>query len=185
MDRKLKEKILKANITEHAKEAAIYDLVHPEIFSKQAQHRIVEILDEAEKKIMSRDRKALDIGAGTGNITLKLLKKNINVDAVDISMEMLEILKGKLTEKEKKQISIVVADADGFLNNKNEEYDLIVTSSLLHHLPEYTQTLKLMEKALKPGGVLVNLHEPSGQVVPGIFGKLTEVDAVVHGLFFL
>ena len=95
-DPTLKEKIHQANITVHHLEAQYYELLHPEVYSKQEQKRIATKLREIDKLVSENHKVALDFGAGTGNLTGKLLQMGYTVTAVDISAEMCVILQEKI-----------------------------------------------------------------------------------------
>ena len=68
---KLKGKILSANIEEHKKEAKYYDVIHTELFNYYEQKRINKSLDFILNNF-DNDCNILDVGCGTGNLTIKL-----------------------------------------------------------------------------------------------------------------
>ena len=55
-----------------------------------------------DKLVTDNQKNALDIGAGSGNLTGKLLLMGYNVTAVDISAEMCAILQTNITLLEKR-----------------------------------------------------------------------------------
>jgi 2-polyprenyl-3-methyl-5-hydroxy-6-metoxy-1,4-benzoquinol methylase len=93
-----RKKIRDANINVHRIEAKYYDLIHPEVYGKFEQKRINSILKKVDKLVKNNieyNKRALDFGSGTGNITGKLLELGYTVTAVDISSEMCRILEKK------------------------------------------------------------------------------------------
>src|SRR3972149_11911223 len=92
MGEDLRERIHEANIAVHRFEAEYYELLHPEVYGRQEQQRIRSILSTVDSLIADNRKKALDFGAGTGNLTGKLLQMGYTVTAVDISAEMWAIL---------------------------------------------------------------------------------------------
>ena len=94
-DETFKEKIYQANVFVHRQEAQYYELLHPEVYSKQEQRRITAKLEMMNKLVTDNQKNALDVGAGTGNLTGKLLQIGYKVTAVDISAEMCAILQTK------------------------------------------------------------------------------------------
>jgi ubiquinone/menaquinone biosynthesis C-methylase UbiE len=160
-DENLRERIHEANITVHRFEAEYYELLHPEVYGKQEQKRINSTLKMADKLVADNQRKALDVGAGTGNLTGKLLSMDYKVTAIDISAEMCAILKRKykryLTAGKLVVLNSPIEDAsfDG------DEFDLITSYSVLHHLPDYASTLQRLTVFLKKGGVMYLDHEAS------------------------
>ncbi len=163
MKKDIEQKIIQANIDLHREEASVYDKIHPEIFCSSEQNLIKDILKQILAKIKKEEIKALDLGAGTGNVTLKLLdnKKISSLVAVDLSEEMLDELKKRAGLNPK--LKIVNKPADEFLAEDEEKYNLIVISSVLHHLPDYFRVISLILKKLKPGGCFIIFHEPTAE----------------------
>ncbi|MCX6745402.1 MAG: class I SAM-dependent methyltransferase [Candidatus Parcubacteria bacterium] len=163
MEQDLEQKIIQANIELHQKSAQYYDQIHPEIFNKNEQNLIENILSQAISQIKKDKINVLDLGAGTGNITLKLLdnEKVGSVVAVDLSKEMLDELEKKAGQNPK--LKIANKPADIFLMDDDSKYDLIVISSVLHHLPDYFQTIATVLEKLDDGGVFIIFHEPTGE----------------------
>ena len=157
----LQDSIHQANVIVHRFEAKYYELLHPEVYSKQEQRRISSTLKKADKIVSDNQKKALDFGAGTGNLTGKLLSLGYRVTAVDISFEMCAILKSRYkTYIEDKRLTVINSpiEAVSFLSG---EFDLIVCYSVLHHLPDYLDALERLSGFLMKGGVLYIDHEAS------------------------
>jgi len=161
IDKTLREKIHEANIELHRVEAKYYGIIHQEIFNNREQKRIVSTLNKVDELVDDNHKKALDVGAGTGNLTGKLLHMNYDVTAVDISKEMCEILKKKyknfLKDKKLRIINSKVEDT----NFNRDEFDLITCYSVLHHLPNYVNVIRKLSISLKKGGIMYLDHEPS------------------------
>jgi len=157
------DKIRRANIKVHRLEASIYDAVHPEIFGSFEQRKIARDLDLIAS-IMPGDSavRVLDIGCGTGNLTLRYLKRGYQVRAVDISLEMIHILRSKLEPAVSNRVELVIGDAEDVVTHTRTYgmWDIISFSSVLHHLPDYKIVLAHALRQLRPGGVLYICHEP-------------------------
>lgn len=160
-DEDLRERIHASNIAVHKFEAQYYELLHPEVYGREEQNRILSTLKTIDKLVEGKDKKALDCGAGTGNLTGKLLGLGYRVTAIDISKEMCDILKKKyLAHLRAGNLTLInssVEDA-GF---DNEEFDVITCYSVLHHLPDYLVTLHNLCFSLRKGGVMYLDHEAS------------------------
>ncbi len=159
-DSTLKEQIHKANVTVHRIEAQYYELLHPEVYSRQEQKRINATLKKIDKQITSNQRNALDVGAGTGNLTGKLLQMGYNVTATDISPEMCLILKKKYAAYLPEKLTIINSPIEDLSFGKGE-FDLITFYSVLHHLPDYLGALYVLFNFLKRGGIMYIDHEAS------------------------
>ena len=162
--RDLQERIREANVAVHRFEAKYYELVHPEVYSEYEQKRIKSTLKMVDKLIVNNHadaKRALDFGAGTGNLTGKLLDMGYDVTAVDISAEMCKILETKYKNYLKAKKLIVFNSPIEDLSFDRDEFDLIACYSVLHHLPDYECALQRLSVFLKKGGVMYIDHEIS------------------------
>ncbi len=157
----LQESIHQANVNVHRFEAKYYEVLHPEVYSTQEQRRIRSTLKTADKLVSDNHKKALDFGAGTGNLTGKLLSLGYKVTAIDISAEMCVILKNRYKTYIEDKKLIVINSPIEFVSFARAEFDLIACYSVLHHLPDYPDTLHRLSDFLKKGGVMYIDHEAS------------------------
>ncbi len=140
--------IVEANLALHAEEAHLYDQIHHDIFNPIEQSRISARLRRATSLVLCAGKWALDFGAGTGNISLKLTNLGFKVVASDLSKEMLTIMKRKSGAE---HIQATVGEGVFF---KPEKFSLVAVCSVLHHLHDYGSILRELVRVLKPGGVL-------------------------------
>jgi 2-polyprenyl-3-methyl-5-hydroxy-6-metoxy-1,4-benzoquinol methylase len=153
------DKVKLANRILHDKEALYYDILHGEIWNFYEQLLIKRDIG-AIFKIIGSPARVLDVGCGTGNLSLKFLMLGSEVTALDISQRMLDILRSKVPNALKGRIRVVCKDADEFLSQEKDYYDVICFSSVLHHLPDYLATLNLAISKLNSGGIIYIVHEP-------------------------
>jgi len=161
MGERLREEIHAANIAVHRCEAEYYELLHPEVYGRQEQQRIASTLRMVGNLIADNRRRALDFGAGTGNLTGKLLRMGYTVTSVDISAEMCTILRKRFKAYLDAQKLVVVNSPMEDLSFEREEFDLITCYSVLHHLPDYEDALQKLSNFLRKGGVMYIDHEAS------------------------
>jgi len=97
------------------------------------------------------DMQALDFGAGTGLVTLGLLSDVSNVTAVDASGEMLRVLDDKLRSMHIGNVHTLSCDISRAPLPANQ-FDLVVSSMVLHHLPDVPLVLQRLRPCLRPKG---------------------------------
>jgi len=166
VDEKVREKILWENIKLGKIEHKIYRQIHTEIYNFYEQRRIQKEVDFILRLFSNKkDLTCLDVGCGTGNLTLKFLERGFTVTGVDISRDMLNILKSYIIDLKfnAKKVTLITSDADNFIENSvrdNKKYDVVSFSSILHHLPDYLNTIKNACNLVHLGGCIYITHEP-------------------------
>jgi ubiquinone/menaquinone biosynthesis C-methylase UbiE len=99
---------------------------------------------------------AVDIGAGTGLLTLPLAQTVQRVWALDISPSMCEYLRTKASSAGLDNVEVAVASAAS-LPLVDGSADLVVSNYCFHHLadPDKERALSEVRRVLRPGGRLV------------------------------
>jgi len=161
LEENLETKIHEANIAVHRSESKYYEVLHPEVFGRQEQRRIDRVLMMVDKLIRKDGKRALDFGAGTGNLTGKLLRMNYKVAAVDISAEMCSILKQRFKDYVEAEKLVVINSPIEEANFQRGDFDLVACYSTLHHLPDYLQVIHRLSSFLERGGIIYLDHEAS------------------------
>ncbi len=136
--------------------------------SDQGYDLAAEFYDEKEKYLNSfeqnkippllgdiKDIKILDIGAGTGRLSLQFAKGGAQVMALDVSSKMLELIRRK-----NKKIQTIVADAES-LPFENESFYIVTAAFLIVHLKDPTKFFDEVYRVLKDGGrfVVTNINQ--------------------------
>ncbi|MEA1952680.1 MAG: class I SAM-dependent methyltransferase [Planctomycetota bacterium] len=151
----------------HAREAAVYDKQHPEIFD-QLQPVWSRMLEVGLPKVESSEDgglRVLDFGCGTGFEAKMLLDSDAQrrigeLVCYDLSPEMVERCRQTLGERE---IPVrFISDFDELMK-EHEPFDVLVTNALLHHLPDPLGTIESLDPVLKKDAVWLAGHEPSSR----------------------
>lgn len=97
----------------------------------------------------------VDIGAGTGQLTLAVAPHCRRVVAVDVSAVMLDRLRTKVADQQLSNVEVVQA---GFLtyDHGGECADVVYSRYALHHLPDAWKAIAIikMRATLRAGGLL-------------------------------
>ena len=152
------DEVIEGNIKLHREEAKFYDCIHKEIWNSSEQKRLWKALKFVASQIDKNTFKAIDFGAGTGNITEKLLNIGFKVTAIDLSKEMCGVLKTK-NRKALQEGKLQVLNINFDKTQITGQFDLVTCYSVLHHLPDYIETTRKLSHLVKEGGVFYIDHE--------------------------
>lgn len=99
---------------------------------------------------------AVDLGCGTGALTMELARRGAVVTAVDLSRAMVERLERKAADAGLSRVSGIVAPVE-HLELEPGSVDLVVSNYALHHLRDRDKAVVVRNAAtwLRPGGRLV------------------------------
>lgn len=111
------------------------------------------MLDIAQPRPTDR---CLDLGAGSGFITLPLATQTASVKAVDLSGAMLEALRGRAEQAGLSNVSTEAIDMAG-ARFPSSSFDLVISGYAMHYLLDADKMLLLsrIHDWLVPGGRLV------------------------------
>jgi SAM-dependent methyltransferase len=98
----------------------------------------------------------LDIGCGTGALSLPLARRGALVLAVDVSVAMTTALRAEADANGLDNLSTIAVPAEA-LELRRESFDAIVSNYVLHHLRDEDKASLVQSAAgwLRPGGRLV------------------------------
>lgn len=105
-----------------------------------------------------KNGKFLDIGAGSGFMSIEAVKRGMYSIGIDISSEAIKLCQ-KLAKKalikpnEYRKIKFMVADAE-VLPFKSEAFDRVSSIALLEHLIDDVKAIKEMCRVTKKGGLI-------------------------------
>jgi SAM-dependent methyltransferase len=94
--------------------------------------------------------RALDLGCGTGRHAVLLAERFTHVDAIDLSLPMIEIARAKRSRP-----NVAYQQADLLEAAGSGEYDLVLSVMTLHHVPDLRAALAHIKGLLAPGGRIV------------------------------
>ena len=92
----------------------------------------------------------LDVGTGTGRISVPLLRLGAHLTGIDLSLSMM----GKLRQKHP-AAPLAQADASR-LPFKARQFDAVLTTHVMHLIGPWREALREYRRVLKPGGVYID-----------------------------
>ncbi|NUC73048.1 methyltransferase domain-containing protein [Haloterrigena sp. SYSU A558-1] len=98
-------------------------------------------------------RRILDVGCGTGVISLLLAEIGHDVTGVDLSTDMLERARAKARERDR-SVEFRNGDAESISDPENA-YDLVTARHLVWTLPNPLAALREWQRVVRPGGRIV------------------------------
>lgn len=124
--------------------AGYYDQTRP-LPDSIAQDGIQAILN-----LVRPGARLLEVGAGTGRISIPLLERGVDLIGCDLSANMLKRLQGKSPAAR-----IVQADASQ-LPFPVANFDAVMTVHVLHLVSTWREALREFRRVVTPGGVYLN-----------------------------
>jgi len=113
---------------------------------------VLKLIDKVKNK------KVLDVGCGTGRISIKLLKKGAKVFGIDVSNKMLQKARDK-TKKYRDRCEFKIASLYK-IPYKKQDFDFVICSLVLSHIKNLDKAISEMSRVLKRNGIMIisDLH---------------------------
>lgn len=152
------------NVVFHDIEAGHYDALHAQMWEslgKQVELLVGDFLTNHSGTV-GQNLRLLDIGCGTGLSSQLLLQSKLgnsigHVTLADTSAKMLEQATQKAQSWGKPFKSFL-----GDVAQLDEKFDVVMISSVLHHIPDIAGFMKEVDRLLNPGGILIHMQDPNG-----------------------
>lgn len=159
-------RILEVEAMDTPEEALDYDLMdHREVNRKfvtdllafmSAQLPAQAIAAEGELGEPAPPLQGLDLGTGTAQIPVELCRQHptIQILGADLAIQMLELAKYNIEAAGfRERIRLAQVDAKG-LRFPDAKFDVVLSNSIIHHIPQPATALAEAVRVTKPGGVL-------------------------------
>lgn len=99
----------------------------------------------------------LDVGAGTGFVSLLLAEQGHRCKGLDLSENMLSVARKKAEQRGYENVSFAIGDAEN-TGEERERYDVVINRHLVWTLPHPELAIQEWKRVLKPGGKLIILE---------------------------
>lgn len=150
-------RVLEPEVMDSDLEAQDYDAMdHRAVNEKFAEDLLAAWQVRAPELADERLADVLDVGTGTAQIPIVLAKKwdGCRIMAADAAISMLEVARYNVEIAgviERVQLTHVDAKTLPF---RAEQFDLVMSNSIVHHIPEPRTVLAEALRVLRPGGML-------------------------------
>jgi ubiquinone/menaquinone biosynthesis C-methylase UbiE len=134
------------NNSRHFDRAANYYDQTRRLLEPMAKYGIPAILD-----LIGSNAHVLEVGSGTGRISIPLLERGVDLIGCDLSSQMLRRFQEKFP-------SALLARVDASsLPFPKAQFDIVLTVHVLHLIPYWRQVLREIRRVLVPGGTFLNV----------------------------
>lgn len=163
------ERVLEPEVMDTWEESVAYDAMDFEAVNRA--------FAELALTLAPATGRVLDAGTGTARIPILLcqMSPRLEVTGIDLSKNML-LIGEQNVQRANLQIQIKLEYGDAKqLHYPDGQFDLVISNSLIHHLPDPLPFLRELKRVLKPqGGILLrDLLRPADVIT---------VDALVAGI---
>lgn len=131
------------------------------------------------QSLVKPDQRVLEIGCGTGLITLSIAPCVQHVTATDISPQMIAIAQDKARSQRITNVDFRVADGYA-LPFDDQAFDMVLVFNILHIVKEPTAVLREAHRLLKPDGLLVSATDCYAEPVPFKAWLLVSLQRLMH-----
>jgi len=153
------QRILEPEVMDSAEEATDYDAMdHAEVNRIFVDDLLAAINSRPEPRTLNPEAllDILDLGTGTALIPIELCRRyeHCRIMAADAAVSMLELARYNIeVHGLTSRIELAHVDAKQ-LGFASEMFDLVMSNSIIHHVPEPIHVLREAARVTRPGGLL-------------------------------
>jgi ubiquinone/menaquinone biosynthesis C-methylase UbiE len=125
-----------------------------EKYDKVSKYQYINGLALVNKLNISFRHKVLDVGCGTGRLTLKLADKVDHITGIDPSPQRVEVARRKLTKLNPKNVTFELGSSDDIGRYGEDVFDVVYLNAVFHWINDKEDALNNIYRVLKPGGKL-------------------------------
>jgi 2-polyprenyl-3-methyl-5-hydroxy-6-metoxy-1,4-benzoquinol methylase len=118
-------------------------------FRQRCEFAVAYVLERSD-----RAAAILDLGCGSGPVTAALRRHGRRVIALDYSLDMLRLAKGRLEEEDVRTGDLVQGDSER-LPFASRSVEAVVCLGVISYVEDYRTVLREVRRVLKPDGLLV------------------------------
>lgn len=155
--------------------------------SKRHAQRNLELVERLFDRLdLHNTIRALEIGCGVGIVSAHLTNRH-TMDVIGIDLDSDQIAIAKTYNKESEHLNFAIADATK-LPFFNQKFDMVLSIYVLHHIGNWKNTLKEINRVLKENGYFIFYDLAYSKFTTRIFSPIVKnyglysIDDVSHYL---
>ncbi len=155
------------NATRQSKERGIWDRIATG-YDARMLRQWASAYERAPEKILGvvkRNQTVLDIGCGTGLITLRIAPHVEHITAIDLSTKMIAVAQRKAEQQGISNVDFQVADGYA-LPLDGRSFDVVLLFNILHIVQNPSALLQEAHRLLKPNGCVLSATDCFAEPVP-------------------
>ncbi|XP_033752250.1 uncharacterized protein LOC117336028 [Pecten maximus] len=129
-------------------------------------------------------RNILDVGCGTGSITIPLARGMPGVNVIGCDTSDKAILAASKSSVRDSNLSFVKVDGERYQEDWMKKFDVVVLFDVLHDLPHPEKTMTEIKKVLKDDGIMVILDPDVSSDPMKNIGNLHAANALTFSSFY-
>ena len=132
-------------VTAYRRLSGTYDRFFGPVFEQGRQVAIEKMGCQAGDRV-------LEVGVGTG-LSLTQYAEGVEVVGIDVSPDMLEHARGRLSDEQRRRITLTEMDAQA-VDYPDDSFDKVVAMYVVSVAPDPKKVVDEMKRVCKPGGEL-------------------------------
>ncbi|MCA9028391.1 MAG: class I SAM-dependent methyltransferase [Planctomycetaceae bacterium] len=151
-------RVLEPEVMDSPEEATGYDAMdHAGVNRVFVDDLLQALTNDAARQKPCPPTRVLDVGTGTALIPIELCQRDAfagTIVAVDLAEEMLKLARLNV-DRAGHSARVSCESVDGkSLPYEPGEFDVVMSNSIVHHIPEPFEALREMRRVVRPGGLL-------------------------------
>jgi 2-polyprenyl-3-methyl-5-hydroxy-6-metoxy-1,4-benzoquinol methylase len=137
-----------------------YEVGSPHLSHPELRNRIVETIRDVIRTQLATKGQArvLEIGAGHGAFTDHVLATGATVTVTEMSSASATLLQRRYAHNPAARV--LFDDTGDAAELADEQFDVILCMSVLHHIPDYLAAIENWLQLLTPGGAFLSFQDP-------------------------
>lgn len=139
--------------------AAFYDFIAGSYDSERSARRLSPaaaaesaLFEKNYLPLISRDHRVLEIGAGTGIYTIPLARRCREITAIELSQNMVTVLKNKASREGLSNIIFMNRDISDI--TPADQYDSVCAFSSFEYITDLGNLIRNLSMSIRPGGII-------------------------------